>query len=371
MNTTQCPTDENALILSQITLGPHIGVTYIGVAISSMVYGITCIQSFQYYRSRRSATDTLFLRITVSGSGCSSRYPEHPQFGDSTVSPKLGHDTLVSHVPAAYCDIFMTCGIVRVRLLDTAHQALVIHVMYYALVQHYEDASALLRTVWSIPTQVMVNAVIACIVEAIFVMRIWKFGRSIFVTGTCMAFALAHFGMFVGYCIKIFSYDIFAMGELELQSTGLWGLGVAVLANVTISAALVWCFHQGRTGLRKSKSDGIIDRLIMMTVTTGSFTTVVVFAEFVAYLAAPLQSYGVFFSFMLGKLYINTLLTMLNSRTYVRGVSGAAIEINSIQLRVSIACRGDRDGPTPIGASEPLNLTPTGPGTEANTADAA
>lgn len=34
------------------------------------------------------------------------------------------------------------------RILDSTHQALIVHVMYYYLVQNYLNARALLDTVW-------------------------------------------------------------------------------------------------------------------------------------------------------------------------------------------------------------------------------
>ncbi|KAI0636109.1 hypothetical protein C8Q77DRAFT_616362 [Trametes polyzona] len=309
MNATQCPPDENALILSQLALGPTIGVAYLGVAISSAVYGITCIQTFQYYRSPRGSADTPFLRFIV----------------------------------------------LILWMLDSTHQALIVQIVYHYLVLNYANASALLRTVWSIPTEIIVNAVIACIVETFFVMRIWKLSRNAFVTGACMLFTLAHLTMNLVFPIRTFFYPVLVEAETKLKSTGSSGLGVAVLADVSISAAMVWYLRKGRTGLRKS--DDMIGRLIMLTITTGSFTTMFVIANLVAYLAAPAELYVLFFNFMLGKLYINSLLTSLNSRTYVRGGNEATMQVNSIPLSTFQAeqgqiSRSNFTGSTVLGSAE-------------------
>ena len=77
------PEQQAALILASIDKGATIGVAYLGVAISAMyvssivdiesvgsrsscrIYGVTCIQTFQYYRSEKARADMTFLRFIV------------------------------------------------------------------------------------------------------------------------------------------------------------------------------------------------------------------------------------------------------------------------------------------------------------------
>ncbi|KAL1949743.1 hypothetical protein VTO73DRAFT_8624 [Trametes versicolor] len=305
-NTTLCPPDVNAEIISQLQRGPTIGVAYIGVAISSALYGVTCIQTFQYYRTPRGRIDTRLLRLMV----------------------------------------------LVLWILDSTHQALIVHVMYYYLVQNYLNARALLDTVWSIPTEIIVNAFIACIVEMFFIMRIWKLSKNPLITGACTIFAVTHFSqyrarvlalelankidmrpptaMYLVYPIRTFFYPSLVEAETKLKVTGSFGYGVAVIEDICIAASLVWILRQGRSGLRRS--DDMIGRLVMLTITTGSLTTMFVIANLIAYLAAPSQLYVLFFNFMLGKLYINSLLTSLNSRTYMRGDNSSTVRLGNSTL---------------------------------------
>ncbi|KAI0706352.1 hypothetical protein C8Q76DRAFT_749278 [Earliella scabrosa] len=287
------PTEEEQAkaILAAIDKGATIGVAYLGVAISSMIYGVTCIQTFQYYRSEKAKTDMSFLR-----------------------------------------------AIVRSLTLDTVHQALIIEIAYHYLVTNYANPFALTRTVWY--TEIIINAVIAFVVETFFVMRIWKLSRNQFVTGACMLFTIAH----LMFPIRVFHYPVLQEAETKLKSTGSSGLGVAVVADVSISIAMVWYLRRGKTGLRRS--DDMIERLVILTITTGLLTTLFVIANLIAYLAAPDQLYNLFFNFMLGKLYINALLTSLNSRTFVRGDNGTSVHVNSMPLSTFQAERGDRVGAT-------------------------
>ncbi|KAI0759675.1 hypothetical protein BD413DRAFT_595732 [Trametes elegans] len=288
-----CPPDENALILSQLSLASTIGIGYIGVALSSMIYGVTCIQTFQYFRTPRASADIWYLKLTV----------------------------------------------IALWLLDTVHQAIIIETLYHYVIINYANAVALLRTTWSIPTEIIFNAIIAFIVETFFVVRIWKLSKNLFVSGTCMLFTLAHITMNLLFPIRIFFYPILVEAETKLKSTGSAGLGVAVVADVSISAAMVWYLRRGRTGLRKS--DDIIGRLVMLTITTGSLTTLFVIATLIAYLAAPEQLWNLCFNFMVGKLYINSVLTSLNSRGYVRGGAEASVRVNTFPLSPVHTDRGD------------------------------
>ncbi|KAJ3008837.1 hypothetical protein NUW54_g3004 [Trametes sanguinea] len=305
-----CPEDINALILSQIQLGPTIGVGYLGVAISSAIYGVTCIQTFHYFRSPRLSSDKLLLKIIVTA----------------------------------------------LWMLDTAHQAIIIFSLYHYLILNYANPASLLKEHWSIGTEIIVNAVIAFIVESFFVTRIWKSGcersplnnqlmnisshtvsKNAYVSGACMLFTVAHLSTSTcHFIIHGLLYNTRPRSSAshestisDQDSTGSSGLGVAVLADVSISAAMVWYLHRGRTGLRKS--DDMISRLIILTITTGSLTTTFVIANLIAYLAAPAQLYTLFFNFMLGKLYINSLLTSLNGREFVRG-KDLSSQFNTIPL---------------------------------------
>ncbi|TBU39975.1 hypothetical protein BD309DRAFT_378812 [Dichomitus squalens] len=102
---------EAALVLSKINRGGTIGVVKIGVAFSAMVYGVTCIGTFQYYRSAKSREDSWFIKTLV---------------------PMLW-------------------------FLDSLHQALVMHIAYFYLVTNYANPMALLEAVWSIPSTIIVT----------------------------------------------------------------------------------------------------------------------------------------------------------------------------------------------------------------------
>ncbi|RDX44528.1 hypothetical protein OH76DRAFT_1486971 [Lentinus brumalis] len=58
-------------ILSNLDRDGTLGMGYLGAVVSSLIYGITCIQTFQYYRSPKGQGDPTYIRAFV-GSSCPS-----------------------------------------------------------------------------------------------------------------------------------------------------------------------------------------------------------------------------------------------------------------------------------------------------------
>lgn len=280
---------QDTLILAALDLGSTIGVAFIGVAISSMAYGVTCCQTFYYYRSNRGRADPWYYKTLVA----------------------------------------------VLLILDSLHQALIIHSLYYYLVENYGNSITLTMNVWSLSAEIIVNAAIAFIVETFLVYRVFRLSRNLWVTGFCGLFTIAHLVMNLIFPIRALFYPELAVALVKLKATGSSGLVVAVVADVSISAAMAFYLNRSRTGFRRS--DDMITKIMALTITTGSLTTVFVIGDLIAYLAAPQALYVLFFNFMLGKLYINALLTSLNTRDLVRGTmasehSTTSKGINSIPL---------------------------------------
>ncbi|KAI0353729.1 hypothetical protein OH77DRAFT_1522287 [Trametes cingulata] len=100
-----------SIIFAHISLGGTLGVTYMGSTVSSMLYGLTCLQTVSYFRSKRAKADSHGLRLLVA--------------------------TLL--------------------FFDTVHQAIVTHICYNYLVLGVKDPLRLTLLVWSIPVEVLLN----------------------------------------------------------------------------------------------------------------------------------------------------------------------------------------------------------------------
>ncbi|KAM5543564.1 hypothetical protein V8D89_002815 [Ganoderma adspersum] len=195
--------------------GGTIGVGYLGVVFTSVIYGITCIQSFQYYRSPRAKTDIALIKYLV----------------------------------------------LTIWILDTIQEAFAVHVFYFFLVYNFDNPSGILVTVWSIPA--IVN-VVRLVTNLYYPIR-----------------------LFCALDVE----DI--VMEVRLKPFGSAGSG------------------------------DMLSRLILLTVATGTLSTLVTTADLIAYLASPDTLYVLFFNLLLAKLDANALLTSLNSRQFIRDGSSS------------------------------------------------
>ncbi|PIL32260.1 hypothetical protein GSI_05505 [Ganoderma sinense ZZ0214-1] len=275
---------ETAFLLAHLNRGGTIGVSLIGVAVSAMIYGVTCIQTFQYYRSENYKEDQWIVKTLV---------------------PVL-------------------------LVLDSTHEIFIIHIAYHYLITNYGNPQSLELVIWTIPAEIIVNAVIAFLVDGFFCVRVWKLSQNRFATGICAFATVTHLATNLLYPIRIFAFPSLLEAETKLKATGTSGLGVGVVADVSISTAMVWSLTKEK--IRSLRTASMVDRLVMLTITSGLLTTVFEIVDLIAYVVAPSLLYNLFFNFLLGKLYVNAYLTSLNSRDYVRGSNANVVSLNSIVL---------------------------------------
>ncbi|TBU25817.1 hypothetical protein BD311DRAFT_763931 [Dichomitus squalens] len=263
-------TDVNAEILAQLDKGSTIGISFIGAVASSMVYGVTCVQTFHYYRSPRVKTDQLWLRCTV----------------------------------------------LVLWLLDSAQSSFAIHLNYYYLIENYANPPGLLISTWSMPALIVMNALTSVLVKMFFTFRVWRLSQNVPIAGLCIFVTWACFVMTIYYPARMFSFHNLFDAESKLERYAVAGLALDAFAATLISSILIFYLYKGRSGM--PRSDDMIGRLILLTVATGCLATLVAIGNLIAYVAAPQSLYVLFFHFLNAKMDANAIMTSLNSREYAR-----------------------------------------------------
>jgi len=131
------------------------------------------------------------------------------------------------------------------------------------------------------------------------------------------ALVLAGFGCSVAFTVR--SMKLQTWDDLkELKGLSMAVNLIGVVADVLIAAALFYFLRRSRTGFKKS--DTMISRLIMFTVSTGFLTSICAIASLVSILVWGQTLIYVAFYFSLGRLYSNSLLATLNARQSIRGL---------------------------------------------------
>ncbi|PPQ75119.1 hypothetical protein CVT26_008297, partial [Gymnopilus dilepis] len=94
---------------------------------------------------------------------------------------------------------------------------------------------------------------------------------------------------------------------------------LAAAGDIVIAFSLCWLLHKSRTGF--SKSNRIIDKLILFTVNTGLLTSLCAIASLTSIIVAGHTYLYIAFFFCIGRLYTNSLLVTLNAREMIRSSS--------------------------------------------------
>lgn len=247
------------------------GAYLIGVVISAILYGVTCVQVWYYYVS----------------------YPTDPW-----------------HIKSLVFAVFAS---------DTVHQALVTHSAYIYLVSDITNPAGLQDLVWSLIVEVLFNAITAFLVQCFLSMRVYRLSnKSIPVTVIVMSSVIAEFVLSITYVAKALPIQTFA-GLLELKGISSAVNATTAASDVLIAGCLCFLLQKSRTGFRRS--DTMINKLMLFSLNTGLLTGIFAVASLISISVWPDAFIYIAFYFCVGRLYCNSLLATLNARRIIRAAS--------------------------------------------------
>ncbi|KZP02336.1 hypothetical protein FIBSPDRAFT_697833, partial [Athelia psychrophila] len=108
-------------------------------------------------------------------------------------------------------------------------------------------------------------------------------------------------------CIWVKDYTLFLSFK---QITVIWLISAA-LGDIGITMALTYHLHRRKGSFEAT--DKLLDRIIKLTVQNGLFTALIAIIDVCMYLSDPIP-YQMALSFLMPKLYSNTILSSLNAR---------------------------------------------------------
>ncbi|GLB40665.1 hypothetical protein LshimejAT787_0805360 [Lyophyllum shimeji] len=252
-----------------VQLDSKLGAAFLGNLVAGIFYGLTCMQSYTYFRSKK---DRPCFRMVI----------------------------------------------LLLWFLDTLQLALVTHGLYFYLVSSFGNILALLTPTWSFISQIYVTCASDIIVRCIFGCRVWRLvGRSKVLAACIAAVSVLTLGTGFAFATKI-STDKLRFGGFGTISHFLYiALGSGVAVDLLIAVSLCWSLSKSRTGFKKT--DSIVNTLMMYAINTGLLTTICAAACFITYAVWPHEFTFIAIYFSLPKLYLNSLLATLNSRDTLSG----------------------------------------------------
>ncbi|KZP30704.1 hypothetical protein FIBSPDRAFT_1037971 [Athelia psychrophila] len=242
------------------------GVILIGVFISLILYGIIVAQVFTYYEN--SDRDPLWQKAFV--------------------------------------------GILF--LLDTLSSILAMAWMYQLLVDNWGNIVAFESGDWLLAADPMVAGMVAFMVQLFFAWRIHIVAaKPLLTTGIVLcSFVTLCGGIGTGIAVLwVKSYALFASFQ---QIAVIWLIS-ATVGDISITTALT--YHLRRRKGAFEATDRLLDRIVQLTIQNGLLTSIVSIVDISLYLSTP-KPYHIALSFLMPKLYANTVLSSLNARRRLR-----------------------------------------------------
>ncbi|KAJ7655821.1 hypothetical protein DFH06DRAFT_1412868 [Mycena polygramma] len=208
-----------------------------------------------------------------------------------------------------------------VLFVDTVHQALITHTIY------------------------VLTGLTALLVQSFLAVRVWRLSKgNKWLTGAaapqCLLI-LAEFASISAYVTLALPFDTFTeLANLKALSIAVNSL--AASGDVLIASILCLLLLRSRTGF--TRSDTVVNKLVMFFVNTGLITSLFAVASLISITVAPTTFIYIFFFFCMGRLYSNSLFAILNARGTINNVSSDGnLASNDMPLSVRLRSHGARN----------------------------
>ncbi|ESK91992.1 hypothetical protein Moror_10358 [Moniliophthora roreri MCA 2997] len=217
---------------------------------------------------------------------------------------------------------------------DVLHCVFIVVYLYDAVIKHFGDVASVATMNWLFNTEPAFSGMIGGMVQAFFGWRVKV------LTGSWILFII----------IQLCSAIVFLMGIAAAIACGIvksfdslhkfqvvviiW-LVCATLADVIITTTLVTYLRKHKTGFKHT--DSHLDRIIRLTIQTGLITALWALADLLSYLLSNTGMH-LTFNYVLPKLYINSLLSSLNSRGGWKFDESASTSTKHSQNDINLRC---------------------------------
>ncbi|KAJ6584457.1 hypothetical protein B0H19DRAFT_1249424 [Mycena capillaripes] len=249
---------------SLIPLDKILGPWFIGLMVSSVIFGITCLQVYMYF-TKHCARDPIGLKVFV---GC-----------------------------------LLTVEILHLVMLGMSY--------YETSITNFGDFVEVFKGPWSLRAQIIIGVFLGMLVQMFYAYRIWTLSHKSPYIPVLIVGALS---LSIVYTIRatITLKEFENTADVIPFSTG--SLSLEVVCDVLITGGMVYNLLQGRTEF--SRTNRALNTLIYYTVNSGALTSVFAMCTLIFFVVSKTTLIYAFFFFILVRLY--GLSFILNSREYVR-----------------------------------------------------
>ncbi|CAK5283893.1 unnamed protein product [Mycena citricolor] len=242
--------------MARTNLYNTLGAYEIGLALSTLLFGVESLQTFYYYR--RYAKDPLVLKILVS-----------PVSAAAAAAPLR----LTARTQVAVIWIF---GLTQ--SICAWHALFLMSVTFFGQEAHITTSPPN-----SLTLNALVSTVLFVLVQGFFCLRIRTVSGSRALAAGCFALALLPLVLYAYVAALLFRSGFAATADPRGPGHVVMTVAAAVLplANILVSAVLCWGLWRMRGQRTFQRTNSIIDTIILWTVETTAITSVVAVLELI------------------------------------------------------------------------------------------
>jgi len=237
---------------------------------------------------------------------------------------------MLSGIVAVQCIIFFKlypdegglkkAMVATVWTLDVAQSGFIITSLFHYFITHFGDTSVLALIPWPIALTILLTAMQTCVVHLFYAEKIYRSShKSWLITGPIICLASARLLTAIVATIEMLHlgrWDAF----FKPYPRWLFTTGLSLSAGTDLIITVCMCFYLRRIRKLSTSSvmKGVLDTLTLYTLENGLFTCLTTTGALVFWLHIPQSTLSLSLHFVIGKLYPNSLLILLNTRKELR-----------------------------------------------------
>ncbi|VDC07085.1 unnamed protein product [Peniophora sp. CBMAI 1063] len=292
----------SVIAVRAIELPPNsatIGALYVGWGISMLGFGIFCLQAVIYFT--RYVNDSRWRKLLVS----------------------------------------------FIALLEITHQVVIGHACWQYIVRNFGDAEETFvsRAVWSFSAVVFLNVLVSAVVKIFLGWRIYIISNGCYWWLALISImAVTQMSLGISFSVEASQQPVNSLFALKSLATAALAIGAAT--DLLTAAVLTYYLHTMRTGY--AKTEGIINKLIMFSVNTGAITSAFSLSVVILFQLMPHNFIFAAIWFFVSKLYSNSCLATLNSRSTEQRGKDAHSSSDGVSHALSIFRPRSRTNPVDL-----------------------
>lgn len=216
-------------------------------------------------------------------------------------------------------------------LLDTAQTFMTLDDVFVWYVYNFNNYSSMLEDFNLAPIDgPLLDATIMFTVQIMYCWRLWVFGRWKVIPTIAALLTLISCvsGMFIGIIDMI--VDPVTQADRFDPVEELWLCSSAV-TDILIASSMIYQLTKYRTEHATERTKTIVMRILILTLETNAMTAVVAIALVISLLVPQIFETNVYvtFGYIIGKMYSNCFMVLLNQRIYYSTMARAAEDMGT------------------------------------------